>query len=420
MKVFWAWQADLPGKISRHFVREALEQAIDQLRQPRDIEEPAGESRRNDLHLDHDTKGLSGSPEVASEIFRKIAASSVFIADMTPIGRGPDKADTAGSPVAPKPLMNPNVAIELGYALHALGSDKFLMVLNEAYGGVSSLPFDIQHRRHPISYRLAEGASKAEIENETRVLVRKLVEALEPFVVSQPESAPPEAFPETMPKIGKGIFFDEGEPLGFHRMEKQKFVMPFRSVAYLRVIPRTTQILPVELLKDSIGSFGAFGLPAGAYILENAYGVAMLNPAGATWNVDNLSQYFRNGEIWGINADVLRQGERPDGNWLMSLPIENLFITALTLYLEFTSRVSKIAPPFRIEAGLEGIKGWKLVHNGMSFGAAGHGTLYEDRVVHQAILNKIDQPTQLEFLMTFFEKINRNTGHPRPRGLYGR
>jgi hypothetical protein len=53
MKVFWAWQADLPGKIARHFVREALEEAIDELKQPRDIEEPPEESRRNDLHLDH-------------------------------------------------------------------------------------------------------------------------------------------------------------------------------------------------------------------------------------------------------------------------------------------------------------------------------------------------------------------------------
>ncbi len=52
MKVFWAWQADLPGKISRHFIREALEEAIEQLKQPRDIEEPDAESRRGDLHLE--------------------------------------------------------------------------------------------------------------------------------------------------------------------------------------------------------------------------------------------------------------------------------------------------------------------------------------------------------------------------------
>ena len=87
MKVFWAWQADLPGKISRHLIREALEAAIEQLKQPRDIEEPPVESRRGDLHLDHDTKGLKGSPEIAHEIFTKIAAATVVVADVTPVGR---------------------------------------------------------------------------------------------------------------------------------------------------------------------------------------------------------------------------------------------------------------------------------------------------------------------------------------------
>jgi hypothetical protein len=125
MKVFWAWQADLPGKISRHFIRSALEEAIDRLKQPRDIEEPPQESRRDGLHLDHDTKGLKGAPEVADEIFKKIAAATVVVADVTPIGRGPDRPDKDGKPLEPKPLMNPNVAIELGYAFGKLGTESF-------------------------------------------------------------------------------------------------------------------------------------------------------------------------------------------------------------------------------------------------------------------------------------------------------
>jgi hypothetical protein len=88
MKVFWAWQADLPGKISRHFIRSALEEAIDRLKQPRDIEEPPEQSRRDRLHLDHDTKGLKGAPEIAHEIFKKIDTATVVVADVTPIGRG--------------------------------------------------------------------------------------------------------------------------------------------------------------------------------------------------------------------------------------------------------------------------------------------------------------------------------------------
>jgi hypothetical protein len=155
-------------------------------------------------------------------------------------------------------------------------------------------------------------------------------------------------------------------------------------------------------------------------ILENGYGVAMLEQAGATWNVDNLSQYFRTGEIWGINADILRQGQRPDDPWVLSFPLENLFVTALRQYLEFMEQVATIAPTFKIEAGIEGIKGWKLVHTGVAFGSGGHGTMYEDRVVHQAVLYKADPATQLECLMAFFEKLNANTGNHRPKGLYGR
>jgi hypothetical protein len=129
---------------------------------------------------------------------------------------------------------------------------------------------------------------------------------------------------------------------------------------------------------------------------------------------------FPDGEIWGINANILQQGQRPDGPWVLSFPLENLYIVALSQYLDFMAQVAKVALPFKVEAGIEGIKGWKLVHNGVAFGSGGHGTMYEDRVVHQAVLNKTDPAMQHEFLMAFFEKLNANTGHPRPKGLYGR
>ena len=36
MKVFWSWQSDTPGKTGRHFVRDALAEAVARLRQPAD------------------------------------------------------------------------------------------------------------------------------------------------------------------------------------------------------------------------------------------------------------------------------------------------------------------------------------------------------------------------------------------------
>jgi hypothetical protein len=419
MKVFWAWQADLPGKISRHFVRGALEEAVARLRQPKDIEEPPEEARRNDLHLDHDTKGLSGSPEIAHEIFRKIDASAVFVADMTPVGKGPNRKDKDGNEVVPKPLMNPNVAIELGYALRTRGSERLLMILNEAYGGVSGLPFDIQHRRRPIIYRLAEGSDNAEIATEKGRLVEKLIEALAPFL-AQAEAVPAEVFAETPAKIGRGLFFEEGEPLGLYPGEDENYVMPFRSIMYLRVIPRRPleRPLALDLLRKNIGRFSNFAVVTGGVILENDYGVALLSPAGATSNLDSLSQYFRNGEIWGVNAEILREGDRGTVKWVSSLSLEEVFTNTLRQYVEFTQQVSKVALPLKIIAGIEGVKERKLLHDGMPLGQA--GVMYEDNVTHEAVLNDVSVATQAEFLMKFFEKVNDNGGVPRPRGLYGR
>jgi hypothetical protein len=40
MKIFWSWQSDTPGRIGRHFVRDALSAAIKQLKETTEIEEP--------------------------------------------------------------------------------------------------------------------------------------------------------------------------------------------------------------------------------------------------------------------------------------------------------------------------------------------------------------------------------------------
>ena len=48
------------------------------------------------------------------------------------------------------------------------------------------------------------------------------------------------------------------------------------------------------------------------------------------------------------------------------------------------------------------------------------GVMYEDSVTHVAVLKDVSVATQAEFLMSFFKKVNDNSGVPRPRGLYGR
>src|SRR5271166_4581007 len=115
MKVFWSWQADTPGKTGRHFVRKALAEAIETLRQPKEIEEPSERETREALHLDHDRQGVSGSPDLALTILQKIDQTAVFIADVTPVSTIRAQRRSGKIVRSEKRVMNPNVAIELGY-----------------------------------------------------------------------------------------------------------------------------------------------------------------------------------------------------------------------------------------------------------------------------------------------------------------
>jgi hypothetical protein len=422
VKVFWAWQADLPGKISRHVIREALEEAIEQLRQPRDIEEPDAESRRGDLHLDHDTKGLKGSPEIAHEIFNKISAATVVVADVTPVGRGPDRPDKDGKPLKPKPLMNPNVAIELGYAYGKLSTESFLAVLNEAYGDVDSLPFDIIHRRHPIVYNLKEGATKTEIEREKKKLIQQFANALKPYLTGATTVSQAPSFNEAQPKIGKAFYFSDGERLARLEHPNVDFIMPFRTVFYMRVIPRTplNGNLAIQTLAQSVSRYGQFRAPpTGASTLQNKYGVIVLSPAGNTHNIDDLVQYFRTGEVWCINADILREGERGRYRYVFTQPLEETLIAALWSIMRFHAEVTSIAPPFYVEVGSVGVAGRTIAHGGVALNSASP-VLASDEITHSAVLNRIDEQALISFLMAFFEKLNNDSGVPRPKGLYGR
>lgn len=419
VKVFWAWQYDLPGKIARHFIRGALEEAIRLINQADEIDEPNEVFQTGAMHLDYGRKNLKGSPDLAIEILKKIDNATVFVGDVTPVGKGQPYKTDEGVETDGKPLMNPNVAIELGYALKTRTTENVLMVMNGHYGKRSDMPFDLGHKGGPIIYNLAPDAKREEIEAERKKLVAILVDALSEYV---PRTTPA-PFEEMKPKIGQGIYFEDGEILAENKndREKTKFYMPFRKVMWLRVIPTAALPMPLDIqaLMQSVSSFGAFGLPVGMEcVRQNGYGAAYFSAAGATNYIDNISQYTRDGEIWGVNADILRQGEHGDYQYVYSLPMENLFVTSLQLYADFLRRVSNVKLPIQIEAGIEGIKGRTMAHNGMVVGTG--GIMHRDSVIHRDVLRSYDKAAQDRFLLEFFRKVYANTGVARPLGLYGR
>ena len=139
MKVFYSWQSDIDGNINRFFIFKALQSVAKNL-----------ESRENfDVIIDQATRDEPGTPDIPDTIFKKIDGCSIFIADISFINGKTAKRQTP----------NPNVLLELGYAVKKLGFEKIILIFNNEYGKPEKLPFDIKHRR-PMQYKYNENMDK--------------------------------------------------------------------------------------------------------------------------------------------------------------------------------------------------------------------------------------------------------------------
>jgi len=131
LSVFYSWQSDLDIDNNRKAIRMTLKKTTI------DIEE---DIEGIDINLDEATRDIPGSPDIPLTIFDKISATDIFVCDLTTIN--------SYSPKDKRKVPNPNVLIELGYAIAILGWGRIIMLFNKAYGDFpKDLPFDIAKRR---------------------------------------------------------------------------------------------------------------------------------------------------------------------------------------------------------------------------------------------------------------------------------
>lgn len=158
--VFYSWQSDKPRAIGMNFVQEALQAALQNIE--------TDNSLNIEVSLDRDTQGVPGVPIIGETILSKIDKCGIFLADVS----------ITTEATASKPSPNPNVLIELGYAVARVGWERMICVMNTAFGEPKCLPFDLQHRRWPICYNLKENASLSRIAKEKSKLADTLQYAI--------------------------------------------------------------------------------------------------------------------------------------------------------------------------------------------------------------------------------------------------
>jgi hypothetical protein len=352
-KIFWSWQSDYSERTCRHFIRNALVEAIAQV---------VAESSLEDAErpeIDHDTKGERGMADIAVTILKKIASAAVFVADLTPIARSPKD----------KWLPNPNVMIELGWAMHRPGWERVIGVLNIASGAqVEDLPFDIRQRRI-ITFTLREDATKEERKRVFADLVKDLKGALEVNLDARAEQVALDTEIKRIPsKSGNpSIWESAGATLthndAFGGARRDTVTIPDVPRAYIRIVPagwrngpptvadiaRLPQELQVDAPSDTAreGNFGATEDGFVRYWITGNLDDAMRTSA-------NMVMFFEEtGEFWMLHGSVI---EKIQDQLLLK---DHLMLGAWSRVLRSAMRVLdhfKARDARYVEAGLFGVK----------------------------------------------------------------
>lgn len=131
-RLFYSWQNDL--KDTKNIIKAALRTAAESLLQDGIV-----------LKVDEDTRERVGKRNIDAEVLEKIRRCDIFLADLTPIIT---YMPPEGSHDLPKHMPNSNVMYEYGYALHAKGENRMIVLasLNKNENEhLEFMPFDINH-----------------------------------------------------------------------------------------------------------------------------------------------------------------------------------------------------------------------------------------------------------------------------------
>jgi hypothetical protein len=423
LNLFWSWQSESPVRIGRILVRDALKEAIEQLKLSADIVEP----ERDTTKIDHDHGRVSGGAGLVREILTMIDGAAAFVADVTAVGRIGSGVDIQPENAGNK-LINSNVALELGYALRALGERKLILVFNSHYGWQEDLPFSVRNQADAIAFTLPRNAGRSEIEQERKKLTARLLSAIDRCVQEpEPSSEQISATPST---FNKAAYFQAGEVLA-QASESSGQVASYSystdTFCYLRLMPMPKLERPLVLatLSDVVHRAPLLSRqPGGALSGTNAYGAIGFEvgsqPGRGRGKLATSTQLFPTGELWSLSAALIahERGDRPAWiklPFLASVVFERVYYDQLRALVAFAQKYLSLSPPWQVECGLSGIQG---LHLGLSPDDI-RGPARKADVRLRRTLRGEDEAAMDKLLLEFFGMLHEAMGSVRPATLHG-
>jgi len=127
--IFYSWQMDIPVENNKRPIELSIQEACINI---------AKTNIDFEYIIDDATRDIPGSPSIPDSIFSKINASDIFIADITTVSHECDG----------KNFSNPNVLIELGFAISCIGWSRIILLYNKQFGKFpDDIAFDIAKNR---------------------------------------------------------------------------------------------------------------------------------------------------------------------------------------------------------------------------------------------------------------------------------
>ena len=404
--IFYSWQSDAPNPVNRAFIRRALEDAADNLNRGE------GAEVEDVVRLDQDTQGVAGSPPIVDTILAKIAACDVFVPDVTFM-------PSSGGRYTP----NPNVMIEYGYALKTPGPERIVAVMNTHFGKPSELPFDMRHRRFPLTYDLAPDA-----DSETRSRVRErlsteISSAIVAVLDAHPRSAAEQPLFERSPAFDGGATFVEADelfPMWVDGQGDTQRRFPTGPKMFLRLMPRhaVPQIGRAAILEVLAGS----ELWPLGYRRYSGWGIGKNRHGGGYVarhpDDDNLigaiSQINLTQEIWGVETHLLTHAAsrlwiNRDYPVIPGALLREIFEDGLARYLKVARKLLGLTPPFVAVAGVANLENHRLTLSETQISTQ----IYESSISREILIEDPDRPAA-EILHPFYAALYDAVGARPP------